>query len=74
MFITSKKIITLTAGSNGRDRGSVGRAVAFDTRGLRFESIHRHNIYIEHVLSTALKRRKQRKRGQEWPIFKKKNV
>ena len=28
-------------------------------------------IYIEHcLLSTVLKRRKQRKRGREWPIIK----
>ena len=29
-------------------------------------------VFIEYyLLSTVLKRRKQRKRGQEWPIFKK---
>ena len=34
---------------------SVGRVVASDTRGLRFKSSHRQNLY---VLSTVLKRRK----------------
>ena len=47
--------------------GSVGRAVASDTRGPRFESSHRQKNYIEHLLSTGLKRRKLRKRGREWP-------
>ena len=32
----------------GSDCGSVGRAVAFDTRGLRFDSSHRQN-FIEHL-------------------------
>ena len=39
----------------GSGCGAVGRAVASDTRGPRFESSHRQNLY---VLSTVLKRRK----------------
>ena len=41
--------------------GSVGRAVASDTRGPRFVSSHRHKfIYIEHLFSvnSVIKRRK----------------
>ena len=41
--------------------GSVGRAVASDTRGLQFKSSHRQkSIYIEHLVSVncVLKRRK----------------
>ena len=40
----------------GRGRGSVGRAVPSDTRGLQFESSRRH-IFI-YFLSTVSKRRK----------------
>ena len=39
----------------GSGCGSVGRAVASDTRGPRFESSHRQNLF---VTSTVLKRRK----------------
>ena len=39
----------------GSGCGAVGRAVASDTRGPRFESSHRQNLY---VLSSVLKRRK----------------
>ena len=46
----------------GSGCGSVGRAVAFNTRGPQFDSSHRQN-FIEHclltcLLSTVLKRRK----------------
>ena len=45
----------------GSGCGSVGRAVASDTRGPRFKSSHRQKfIYIEHLLTVncVLKRRK----------------
>ena len=49
--------------------GSVGRAVASDTRDLQFES------QLWQILSTNCtfkkKRQKYRKRGRDWPIFKK---
>ena len=54
----------------GNGCGSVGRAVASDTRGPRFESSHRQKfINIEHLytVNCVLK-----KRGREWPIFLKK--
>ena len=44
--------------SMGSGGGSVGRAVASNSRGPRFESSHQQKIYIEHLLSTVLKRRK----------------
>ena len=53
--------------------GSVGKAVASDTRGPRFESSHRQKfIYILNIclLSTAYwKDENKEKRGREWPIF-----
>ena len=52
----------------GSGCGSVGRGVASDTRGPRFESSH-GETYTDYFF-TVLKRRKQRKRVQEWPIFK----
>ena len=48
----SLKIILL-----GSSCGSVGRAVASDSRGLRFKYRHRQKI-IENLLSTVLKRLK----------------
>ena len=45
----------------GSGCGSVGRAVASDTRGTRFESSHRQkSIYIEHLFTVncVLKRQK----------------
>ena len=50
--------------------GSVGRAVASKSRGSRFESHHWQKFILNILLSTVLKRRKSRKRGREWPIFK----
>ena len=52
--------------------GSVGRAVAADTRGLRFEPSHwQMFIYIEHLFTAncVLKRRKRRKRSRDGPFF-----
>ena len=42
----------------GSGCGSVGRAVASDTRGPRFESSHWQNLLNIYLLSTVLKRRK----------------
>ena len=50
----------------GSGCGAVGRAVASNSRGPRFESSHRQK-FIEHLLSTVFKRRKE-KRGREWPM------
>ena len=41
-----------------RDSGSVGRADASYTRGLRFESSHQQKLNITLILSTVLKRQK----------------
>ena len=61
----------------GSGCASVGRMVASDTRGPRFESsLWQKFIYIEHLFTVncVLKRRKKRKkRGKEWTILKKKN-
>ena len=40
----------------GSGGGSVGRAVASDSRGPQFESSHQPKNYIEHLLSTVLKK------------------
>ena len=42
----------------GSGCGSVGRAVASNTRGLRFETSHWQNLLNICLLSTVLKRRK----------------
>ena len=60
----------------GSGCGSVGRAVASDTRGPRFESSHRQKFnYLLNIclLSTVYwKDENKEKRGREWPILKKK--
>ena len=50
--------------------GSVGRAVASNTRGPRFESRHRQ-IFIEHLFTVnyIVVYENKRKLGREWPIF-----
>ena len=61
----------------GSGYGSVGRAVASDTRGPQFESSHWQKfIYILNIclLSTVYwKDENKEKRGREWPIFLKNN-
>ena len=50
--------------------GSVGRAVASDTRSPRFESSHRQNLLNICLLSTVFwKDENKEKRGREWPMF-----
>ena len=62
----------------GSGRGSVGRAVASDTRGLRFDFSHRHKfIYIEHLFTVncVLEKTKiKKKRPGMAQIFKKKKL
>ena len=54
----------------GSGCSSVYRPVVSNARGPRFEFSHRQTIItFICVQSTRLKRRKQIKRGQEWPIF-----
>ena len=58
--------------------GSVGRAVASNTRGPRFESSHRQKfIYIEHLfpVNCVLKRQKiKKKEAGNGPFFLKKKT
>ena len=56
----------------GSGCGAVGRVVACNTRGPRFESCHRQlllNIYL--LLTVCRKDENKEKRGREWPILKK---
>ena len=68
---TKRKVTLMGSGC-----GSVGRAVASDTRGPRFESSYRQKkIYILNIwlLSTVYwKDKNKEKRGRERPIFLKK--
>ena len=55
----------------GSGCGSVGRAVASDTRGTRFESCHWQYLCWAFIyLFTINCIEKTKKRGQEWPTFK----
>ena len=54
----------------GSGCGSIGRAVASNTRGPRFESRHRQ-IFVEHLFTVnciVLKNKNKRKRGREWSV------
>ena len=58
----------------GSGGGSVGRAVASNARGPRFESSHRQSFLLDIYLFTIKyieKTKIKKKRGREWPIFKK---
>ena len=59
----------------GSGCGAVGRAVAFKTRGPRFDSSHRQN-FIEHlfIINCIEKTKINKKRGREWPTFLKKTL
>ena len=46
----------------GSGCGSVGRAVAFNTRGPRLEYSHRHNIYIELFIVNCIEKTKIKKK------------
>ena len=65
----------LTVEKRGSGCGSVGRAVASDTRGPRFESSHRQKfINIEQLLYTVncvMKRQKIKKKRPGMAHFKK---
>ena len=54
----------------GSGFGSAGNAVASDIRGPQFESSHQQNYIEQCLLSTILKRRKQRKRGWNGPFLR----
>ena len=59
----------------GSGCGSVGRAVASDTRGLWFESGHRQNLYLTFVYLFTIRRNEKtkidEKRNRELPTLKK---
>ena len=58
----------------GSGGGSVGRAVTSNARGPRFESSHRQSFLLDIYLFTIKyieKTKIKKKRGREWPIFKK---
>ena len=57
---------------SGSGCGSVGRAVASNTRGPQFESGHRQNLYWTEF--TVDCNEKKKKRGREWPVFIKRNT
>ena len=40
-----------------------------NTRGPRFESSHRQNLYLTLFTVNSIEKTKQEKRGQKWPIF-----
>ena len=61
VFSTSNKVLEINNKIKGGGGGSVGTAVASDSRGPRFESSHRQKfINIEHLyaVNCVLKRRK----------------
>ena len=55
---------------------SVGRAVASDTKGPRFESSHWQNLYWAFVYLSTINciEKTKIKRGREWPIFLKETL
>ena len=53
----------------GSGCGSVGRAVASDTKGPRFESGHRQTFYYLFTINWIEKTKTKDKRGREGPIF-----
>ena len=55
----------------GSGCGIVDIAVAFNTRGPRFETSHRQPLLNNYFCYCLSKRRKWKSRGQKWPIFKK---
>ena len=57
----------------GSGCGSVGRAVAYNTRGLRFDSSHWQN-FIEHLfIINCIEKKKINKKAGNGPLFLKKN-
>ena len=59
----------------GSGCGSVGRAVAFKSRGPRFDSSHSQNfienLFVNLFIISCIEKMKIIKRGREWPTFKK---
>ena len=58
--------------NEGSGCGSVGRAVAFDTRGPRFDSSHQQN-FIEHlfIINCIEKTKINKKEAGNGPLLKK---
>ena len=54
----------------GSGGGSVGGAVASNTRDTQFELHHRQN-FIHELNNKNTEKAKIKKKGREWPIFKK---
>ena len=68
------KISALKINPRGSGCGSVGRAVAFDTRGPRFDSSHRQK-FIEHlfIINCIEKTKINKKEAGNGPLFKNKS-
>ena len=64
--IAPKETIELTIGSGC---GSVGRAVASNSRGPRFKSSYRQNFILNIYCQLHWKDENKEKRGREWPLF-----
>ena len=47
--------------------GSVDRAAASDTKGLKFECSHRENLYSAFVFCHTYCKHENKERGREWP-------
>ena len=59
--------------SKGSGRGSVGRAVATNSKGLQFKYSHQQNLLGTFISSQLYgKEENKEKRGREWHIFLKK--
>ena len=64
----------LCSGAPGSGCASVGRAVASNTRGSRFESSHWQNLFILNILfivKLCIEKTKIKKRGRDGPFDKK---
>ena len=73
MHIDCKKVFLSKSEVLGKHKkmgsgcGSVGRAVAFDTRCPRFQSSHIERLF---TVNCVEKTKINKQRGREWPIFK----
>ena len=61
--------LTLTIERMGSGCGSVGGAVASNTRGPRFESSHPQNLLSNCILSTVLKDENKEKDARNGPFL-----
>ena len=71
--IANKSVTSsISCGKHGGGCGTVGRAVASNTRVLQFESSHRQFYLLSTVLNKLfIKDENKEKRGWEWQFFKK---